>query len=100
MEPYQSKEEKRRQRWKIAFITGLIIWAISIMAFLATELSHPSDSYSIYDEGGGTEWINAPAPSDAPMTERENLIRDLDKRETQFLQGQAETPAEEDDYIP
>lgn len=91
---------KRKGKLRWVFFFGLTLWVIWLVAFFVYRLSHLDDyDYYNYVEGE-VDWINAPDQSDAPLTEREKLLRNVEEREAQFLQYQEETPEEEDEYIP
>ena len=78
----------------------LVLWAVGIIAFVAVGLSDPDEGRPFYYETGEDEWINAPEPSEAPMTAREKLIKEMDERGSRFMNGQTDTPIDCDDYIP
>ena len=92
--------ERRNRRRGTIFVILLIIWVVGMAVFMAVRILRPDEAVPIYYEDGDAEWINAPAQSDAPMTAKEKMVREMDERNSRFMNGLSETPTDDGDYIP
>lgn len=92
--------EKRNRKRRTTFVILLIIWVVGMAVFMAVRILRPDEAVPIYYEDGDAEWINAPAQSDAPMTAKEKMVREMDERNSRFLNGTSEAPTYDGDYIP
>ena len=95
---WQKAKRERQKKRTIVFM--LIVWFVVTAVFLAVRISQSNEAMPIFNEGGDAEWINAPAQPDAPLTAKENLVKEMDERGNRFLNGPFETPTDDGDYIP
>lgn len=92
--------ERRNRRRGTTFVILLIIWVVGMAVFMAVRILRPDEAVPIYYEDVDAEWINAPAQSDAPMTAKEKMVREMDERNSHFMNGPSKTPTDDGDYIP
>lgn len=89
---------KRERKKKTTLIIILFLWFVGSVILLIDRIVHPYEA-SIYYEDVDTEWFDASTP-EVPMTAKEKLIKEMDERGNQFLNGQEETSENDDVYIP
>ncbi len=92
--------ERRNRRRGTTFVILLIIWVVGMAVFMAVRILRPDEAVPIYYEDVDAEWLNAPAQPDAPLTAKEKMVREMDERNSRFLNGTNEAPTDDGDYIP